>query len=107
MRMPSYSQISLTTVLRYSNALVFLIFVSFNAAIQEAVVRPTAALAAGRNVATAASIAAGPSVAWPVRLSAKGKYLEQQNGEPFHLGRGCGMGIYDPAERGRSYRVPR
>src|SRR5207249_4462360 len=33
----------------------------------------------------AAASGAGSSVAWPLQLSTQGKYLEQQNGEPFLL----------------------
>ena len=47
--------------------------------------RPRGTLAAGTVAAVAAANAAGSSVAWPLRLSTKGKYLEQQNGEPFLL----------------------
>jgi Protein of unknown function (DUF4038)/Putative collagen-binding domain of a collagenase len=79
-------RISVKIILHHSNALVFLISLSFNAAAQEAeIVRPRGALAAGTVAAVAAANAAGSSVAWPLHLSTQGKYLEQQNGQPFLL----------------------
>ena len=86
MRIHQHSQPFLKIILHHSNALVFLISLSFSAAAQEAeIVRPRGALAAGTIAAVAAANAAGSSVAWPLHLSTQGKYLEQQNGEPFLL----------------------
>jgi hypothetical protein len=86
MRIHQHSQAFLKIILHHSNALAFLISLSFSAAAQEAeIVRPRGALAAGTVAAVAAANAAGSSVAWPLHLSTQGKYLEEQNGEPFLL----------------------
>src|SRR5262249_33466313 len=62
---------------------IFFLFLSLAAKAQEA---PIMRLPPGaRMVAGAAVNSVRPSVAWPLRLSAHGKYLEQQNGIPFLL----------------------
>jgi hypothetical protein len=77
MRIHQHSQAFLKIILHHSNALVFLISLSFSAAAQEAeIVKPRGALAAGTVAAVATANAAGSSVAWPLHLSTQGKYLE-------------------------------
>ena len=67
---------------RHSNSLAFLILLSFGMASRESeLVRD--ALPAEPGAAVAGIREAGSTVAWPLRLSTRGKYFEQQNGEPF------------------------
>ena len=73
----------LTVMLSHPRALVFLILLGLGTAVQ--IVRPTRTLAPGTVTAVSDANAVDRSIAWPLRLNAQGKYLEQQDGKPFLL----------------------
>ena len=80
----------LTVMLSHPRALVFLILLGLGTAVQIVgtavqIVRPTRTLAPGTVTAVSDANAVDRSIAWPLRLNAQGKYLEQQDGKPFLL----------------------